>query len=73
VDWSTGGSVNIRQNEPNALAGTVSKCVLQINRLNSGGSGAYDGGSSSTFAVTPLTTMWRVAIYSHRLATYESA
>ncbi len=60
-----GGSVNIRQNEPNALAGTVSKCVLQINRLNSGGSGAYDGGSSSTFAVTPLTDyVWRVAIYS---------
>ncbi|MEQ6475149.1 hypothetical protein [Comamonas sp. wu1-DMT] len=60
----SGGTVQFRLNETNALAGTVSKSVLQINRVTTGTT-AYDGGRSSRFAVTPNTDyVLRVNVYS---------
>ncbi|WP_050874307.1 beta strand repeat-containing protein [Comamonas testosteroni] len=59
----SGGTVEFRLGETNALAGTVSKTVLRVNRVNSGS--GYDGGASSMFGVTPNTDyVLRVNIYA---------
>ncbi|WP_187427866.1 hypothetical protein [Comamonas sp. Z3] len=67
----SGGTVQFRLNETNALAGTVSKSVLQINRVTTGTT-AYDGGRSSRFAVTPNTDyVLRVNVYSPGASTVK--
>ena len=71
--WSGGfgGTVQFKLNEPNPLAGTVSKTVLQVNRVASGTT-AYDGASSSRFAVTPNTDyVLRVNVYCPAASTVK--